>query len=316
MGCSRKIRLSTALMVGGLFCMYMWHQGLVAAFLMWAKGEVRITALSRAQIAALRPYAHYASTGYCSPASTLAWDCGHNCQANPGFVPMASGGDGDLTQFWYVGFDPRFKEVIVSHQGTDTSKFLPLLTNGDFFHVPLDEELFPGVDRRVVVHGGFAATHSRSAPEVLAAVRKAIAKHKTKKVTITGHSLGAAIGLLDAIFLRLHIRGIKTRFVGFGLPRVGNMHFADYVDAQRATLSVTHINNKKDMVPIIPGRFLGFHHPSGEVHINEAGAWLACPGQDNASEECTVGDVRNIFVGSGSDHNGPYGGIEMGCSSS
>jgi hypothetical protein len=29
-----------------------------------------------------------------------------NCQANPSFVPIASGGDGAITQYWYVGFDP------------------------------------------------------------------------------------------------------------------------------------------------------------------------------------------------------------------
>ena len=38
-------------------------------------------------------------------------------------------------------------------------------------------------------------------------------------------------------------------------------------------------------------------------------------GQDNTSSKCTVGDVRNIFVGNGTDHDGPYDGIEMGCSS-
>lgn len=58
-----------------------------------------ITALTAAQISAFRPYTHYASTGYCQPAATLAWNCGANCQANPRFVPIASGGDGDRTQF-------------------------------------------------------------------------------------------------------------------------------------------------------------------------------------------------------------------------
>ncbi len=150
----------------------------------------------------------------------------------------------------------------------------------------------------------------------------------------TATPIGAAIGLLDAVYLPLHIPNITTRFVGYGLPRVGNMHFADYVDAQ-TSISVTHINNKKDIVPILPGRFLGFRHPSGEVHIDEAGAWLACPGrcrcgpplcatvdevltscagQDNTNAKCTIGDVRNIFVGNGTDHDGPYDGIEMGCS--
>lgn len=37
-------------------------------------------------------------------------------------MPVASGGDGDSTQFWYVGYDPILDEVVVAHQGTDTSK--------------------------------------------------------------------------------------------------------------------------------------------------------------------------------------------------
>ena len=100
-------------------------------------------------------------------------------------------------------------------------------------------------------------------------------------------------------------------FIGYGLPRVGNQDFANYVDALR--LSITHINNKEDFVPILPGRFLGFHHPSGEVHIRDSGAWAACPGQDNDSAECTVGDVTSIFKGKESDHDGPYDGVTMGC---
>ena len=63
------------------------------------KRQSAITALTAAQIASFRPYTHYASTGYCVPSSTKAWDCGANCQANPTFQPIASGGDGDETQF-------------------------------------------------------------------------------------------------------------------------------------------------------------------------------------------------------------------------
>jgi hypothetical protein len=42
-----------------------------------------------------------------------------NCNANPGFETVDSGGDGDITQYWFVGYDPSMKEVIVSHQGTN-----------------------------------------------------------------------------------------------------------------------------------------------------------------------------------------------------
>ena len=153
----------------------------------------------------------------------------------------------------------------------------------------------------------------------------------TNSVVTTGHSLGiaifsqdscrstidvrcltgAAISLLDALYIPLHIPSANVKFVGYGLPRVGNQDFANYVDAQ--PISVTHINNKEDIVPIMPGQFLGYHHPSGEVHIQDSGAWLACPGQDNPSDECIVGDVPNIFEGTTSDHDGPYNGVTMGC---
>jgi hypothetical protein len=36
-------------------------------------------------------------------------------------------------------------------------------------------------------------------------------------------------------------------------------------------------------VPILPGRFLGFHHPTGEIHIQADNSWVSCPGEDNTS---------------------------------
>lgn len=33
------------------------------------------------------------------------------------------------------------------------------------------------------------------------------------------------------------------------------------------------------MVSVTPGRFLGYHHPSGEVHIMDDDQWLSCPGK-------------------------------------
>ncbi|KAG2345907.1 hypothetical protein BDR05DRAFT_879291, partial [Suillus weaverae] len=91
---------------------------------------------------------------------------------------------------------------------------------------------------------------------------------------------------------------------------VGNQAFADYVDAH---IHLTHINNKEDPIPICPGMFLGFVHPAGEVHIEDSDEWAACPGQDNPSTQCTVGDVPEIWDGNESDHDGPYNGVKMGC---
>jgi hypothetical protein len=43
------------------------------------------------------------------------------------------------------------------------------------------------------------------------------------------------------------------------------------------------------------------------------GGSLFFSGQDNPSDLCIVGDVRNIFEGHIDDHHGPYGGIMINC---
>jgi hypothetical protein len=58
-----------------------------------------ITTLSNVQIATFKPYSFFAATAYCQPSNTLNWSCGFNCDANPGFEPIASGGDGSDVQF-------------------------------------------------------------------------------------------------------------------------------------------------------------------------------------------------------------------------
>ncbi|KAF8623156.1 hypothetical protein AX17_007544 [Amanita inopinata Kibby_2008] len=269
-----------------------------------------ITPLTSSQISHYTPYTHFASTAYCQPSTTISWTCGSNCNANPDFIPVASGGDGNGVQFWYVGYSPSLDSVIVAHQGTDTSQILADATDADAFLGSLDPNLFPGVDSSVEVHSGFQNEQSLTAWDILYAVQTTIDFYGASNVATVGHSLGAALALLDGVFLPLWISGVTFTTVGYGMPRVGNQAFADYVDSH---VHLTHINNKKDPVPIVPGRFLGYHHPSGEVHITETGPWENCPGQDNPSTLCTVGDVPNIFEGSTGDHGGPYNGITMGC---
>ncbi|KAJ7173672.1 lipase [Mycena filopes] len=269
-----------------------------------------ITSLSAAQISAFKPYSFYAAAGYCAAANTLAWNCGVNCAANPGFRPVASGGDGGATQFWFVGADTALGTVIVSHQGTDPTQILSLVTDSEFFLKSFDPTLFPGISSSVEGHSGFVDEQAKTAPQILAAVKKTLSQFSLKKVTIVGHSLGGAISLIDSVYLPLHITGVTFQTILYGLPRVGNKAFAD-----RASIgnTVTHINNKEDLVPILPGMFLGYHHPTGEVHIQDSNAWDVCPGEDNPSDLCTTGDVGNIFEGDEGDHDGPYDGVDMNC---
>jgi len=137
-----------------------------------------------------------------------------------------------------------------------------------------------------------------------------MAKNNVQKVTAAGHSLGAALSAIEGAFLLLNLPGVNINVIGYGMPRVGNQAFADFMNAK---IPVTRVNNQKDPVPTVPGAFLGYTHANGEAHITESGIFQSCPGSENQSPLCTDGDVTNIFEGKVADHTGPYNGISMGC---
>ena len=144
----------------------------------------------------------------------------------------------------------------------------------------LSSALFPGLSSSVQVHSGFANEHAKPASSILSAVQDTLSKFpQTTSITTVGHSLGAALSLLEAVHLQLNLpSGTTIRFIGYGTPRVGNPAFANYVDAQLPGSLLTRVNNKQDVVPTVPPQLLGFQHPSGEIHIQESNAWDACPG--------------------------------------
>ena len=117
---------------------------------------------------------------------------------------------------------------------------------------------------------------SRTAEAILASVKTALAKFHPFSVTVVGHSAGGAIALLDAVFLSAQPSvDVAINAITFGMPRVGNKAFADLVDQR---IGIVHINNKGDLVPTLPSLPFGYHHPSGEIHILDSGAWVSCSG--------------------------------------
>jgi hypothetical protein len=67
----------------------------------------------------------------------------------------------------------------------------------------------------------------------------------------------------------------------------------------------TRINNDDDVIPIVPGRFLGYMHPRGEVHMLSSGYAVACPGNDDAKDElCQIKSVPTVLQGNIVNHLG------------
>ncbi|KEP48780.1 lipase [Rhizoctonia solani 123E] len=272
------------------------------------RADSSVTPITAATIASYAPYVNFAAATYCS--GIASWSC-TACKRVPGFVPYATGGDGNGVQYWYVGWWPSGSSVVVAHEGTDPTQFLSVLTDVNAFLEPLDPALFPGVSSNVQVHSGFKNAHASTASAVLAAVKKVITDKGAIKVTTVGHSLGGAIAALDALYLKKNLPStISIKAVTYGQPRVGNQEFADLTDKEITDFS--RITNLKDDIPIVPGRGLGYHHSSGEKHIKSTGIWNACVGQDNTSTDCSTGAVENILVGNVIDHLGPYEGVWIG----
>lgn len=128
--------------------------------------------------------------------------------------------------------------VICSERSTASFCSLAVLTDASIPKKTLDATLFPGISSSVEVHEGFAneqakyvslrrflnyasSFHHRTATLVLSAVQTAISRFGATHVTMVGHSLGAALSLIDAVYLPLHLpSSISFTTVAYGLPRV------------------------------------------------------------------------------------------------
>ncbi|KZV99888.1 alpha/beta-hydrolase [Exidia glandulosa HHB12029] len=264
--------------------------------------------LSKLEIANFKNYTFYAAAAYCKPKDIETWTCGGNCKHLPSFRPYKSRGDGNAVQYWFVGYDSYLQTVVVAHQGTDPFKFLSVLTDADVHKVPLPALEFPGMPDDILVHRGFLNAHDQSWYEVFHAVGAQMAEYKTDSVTIIGHSLGK---YLRCTATELPPNpSLSMKVVTYGMPRVGNQAFADWVDEHIPDLR--HINNLHDPVPIVPWTAWGFAHPSGEVHIQPKNVWVACPGQDNESRGCSRGDTPWLVNSRLTDHIWFYDGLIVG----
>ncbi|KAJ7065347.1 alpha/beta-hydrolase [Mycena amicta] len=250
----------------------------------------------------LRP-AQFARVSYCSTKSITTWTCGEPCTSLGNVTFLQSGGDQGLIPLYFIAHDPTDDAIVVAHEGTDSKNILSILNDAKFGLVDLNATRFPQfADQGVQVHSGFQQTFERTADGLLAGVLKGLADTGASKVSVTGHSLGAAIATMTGLWVKQNVDpSVEVTVSGFGLPRGGNQAWADLLDTE---VGVTFMTNQNDPVPTVPPLFLGFQHPNGEIHIvdDTQNNFLSCPGQDN--ENCATGN--SLLSVSVSNHKGPY----------
>ncbi|KAJ3934131.1 MAG: alpha/beta-hydrolase [Lentinula lateritia] len=257
----------------------------------------------------LRP-ALFSRVAYCSSDAVQSFQCGSPCDALGSDIDVfqVGGNDGTIPMY-FIAHDPSTNTIVVAHQGTDPNNLLSILNDAKFGLVDLNTTRFTAADGKgIQVHDGFQQTFERTADGVLAGVQNGLSTKNATNVLVTGHSLGAAVATLDAMFLKENLDpSVQLTTSVFGLPRVGDQAWADFVDSSLGN-TLSHITNQNDPVPTVPPEFLGFVHPSNEFHITgvdsngQATGIIACPGQDN--ENCSTGN--DILDASVANHLGPY----------
>ncbi|KAF8831785.1 hypothetical protein HHX47_DHR1001030 [Lentinula edodes] len=271
-----------------------------------------VTTLSATELSSFAPFTQFARAAYCGTDILQDWTCGDfvGYITHPFDVPVI------VTE---IRLDIRLPWKPSSWLMSESD-----LTDIDVPLAPLSSTLFPGISSDVEVHTGFQDEHALTADAILAEVKSLMSSVGTSNIVAVGHSLGGALAEIDTIFFRLNIPSATISAMTYGTPRVGNPAWAALVDASdvccinvpsnssvlmEALLGQLQTDRQyaryepnpvspmrplnvaccKDLIPIVPGRALGYEHPAGEIHILSPGDAVSCPGDDDATDsECQI----------------------------
>ncbi|OWM88339.1 phospholipase A1-Ibeta2, chloroplastic-like [Punica granatum] len=163
------------------------------------------------------------------------------------------------------------RDIVIALRGTATclewaenlrAQQVPIADNGDNDGNVQAGQLQPKVQTGFLslykTRGAYVSSLAESVVEEVKGLMEQY-KGETLSITVTGHSLGAALALLVADELSTCAPDVPPVAVfSFGGPRVGNEAFADRVGAKN--VKVLRIVNNQDLITRVPGPLL-----SGEL---------------------------------------------------
>lgn len=212
------------------------------------------------------------------------WSC-NVCKKYPGVTATAfQSSIYDANGF--VGYDSVANEVIVSFSGTDPLAIENWIDDLDF--IKEGYSYCSGCE----VHKGFYESYKSVDSTVKSLVTSYQSQHPSASISITGHSLGAAMAahcLAELTHANTAGTGsyhnITTAYT-FGMPRVGNEEFENWYKGNMVgTFRVVH---RKDPVPHLAPENWGFHHMPYEVfYTDDYNKWKLCSyeGEDSSCSD-------------------------------
>jgi predicted lipase len=214
---------------------------------------------------------------YCLPDTEgpSAWDCATCTPEVTHATTLVT--RGELAVFGYIAARDM---LFVGYRGsTNIQNWI------DNLHVRQES---PYRDADVGVEHGMYSVYASMRTDVLSTLNNMVSKYGTRRLLITGHSLGGALATLTAFDL-LYSKApfVVDDLITFGSPRVGNEQFAQYFE--QFDVRITRATHYRDIVPHVPETFLGYEHVRGEVWFNEPStAFMECKGDEdpNCSNSC------------------------------
>jgi predicted lipase len=216
------------------------------------------------------------------------WTC-HSCKNFPHVTATTFHGKiKDANGF--VAYDSDANEIIVSFSGTDPLSIQNWIDDLDFI-----QTAYPYCSG-CQVHEGFYKSFNSVVDQVKSLVNSFLASHPSARLTVTGHSLGAAMAAHCTAELKHSGYNITTSYT-FGMPRVGNQAFSDWYKSSANIPGTYRVVHNHDPVPHVPWEKMDFHHMPYEVfYKNDYKSYVVCnfEGEDSS---CANQYVKDLNVG-------------------
>ncbi|MDR1138996.1 MAG: lipase family protein [Rickettsiales bacterium] len=108
---------------------------------------------------------------------------------------------------------------------------------------------------------------------------------KDFKINCTGHSMGAALATITALYLKKVKEAGYVRVATFGSPRVFNFHGAEIYEKLLGENTI-RVTNSSDPIPMFPSGSMGFKHVGKPLKIKTGNFVINCLGMSF----CIVGE--------------------------
>ncbi|MDD3766884.1 MAG: lipase family protein [Eubacteriales bacterium] len=148
-------------------------------------------------------------------------------------------------------------ELQIAFRGTDTLR--GVLTDIRFWKktIPYGNTKTP-----IRIHSGFLDAYTSSG---VRDVIHSFMGDDVSKITVVGHSYGAALAVLCAVDLEQNFRNREYTAVLFGCPRVGNGAFVRSYN--RRVFNTFRVENANDAVTKLPFALMGYRHVGIKLHV-------------------------------------------------